>query len=342
MQDQSLLELTAWTSLRDYCPCLQGDKAISLCAASGINPEESDPNAYYYAAPECRQETGPALVDTNVCGSSYTTSGLDVYRQYCATEVDSVYAAVATHYTNYLSALSMYTTRLANEADEITPATSREALLELSRMAYQDVLAAYESDIGARGEFVDCLEGCAQFVANNCCDDQDFVERSECPLFGATETEFYPSMILSSGELDYTLVTAGQPASGCSPDKAFPGTTMVEEGEEILYQRVGGPPFFTNTFEFSRCFTVRLVIIPESCPPDSIVAAAYGAPFDPNNPMTNYLGDSGRVIQPISDFSFTLGGGQTFELVVMEARPEASLCDYRFTIWQDDACAVAQ
>ena len=321
------------SSLREYCPCLEDD-APFFCE---VDAEE--PNLFSQPA-ECRCQTVPATVDTPVCGSAFTTGGLDVYRQYCASQVPGVQDAITADYPTYSAALLSSITSLTAAVDGLTDATPRTDLIIAAVVAWQDVTLAFWDDEGINGGFVPCLEGCAEFMADACCGDDDFVQRSECDLFGGDEDA---DLLLAQGELMYSLISAGQEPSACDPAKVFPGTAPLEAGQVIDYQQVGGATMFDNPVAGDNCFTVRLYIQPDSCPPDSIVAVAYlASSFDPANPDTGYLGDSGRVTEAITDFSFVLADGESFELIIMQASSDAFLCDYRFSIWQEDDICLSE
>lgn len=337
MESEFFTDLAFSTSLRDYCPC-DDDTAVVWCT---LRTEASNPTTFFISPPECRQEEQPTLVDTQVCGSAFTTAGFDAYRQYCFAEIPPVQAAAMEYFATYFSTLSTYAiqlsvaaTELEENRDEIT-FEERETLLELAQAAYEDVLQAFEGDTD--GEDLGCLEGCAQFVADNCCDDEDFVELEECDLF--SNSNF---LIESQGELPYMLNTAGEQGSTCNPPKSFPGATLDEDTIQdisIFHQSLGGIFDFFNPTGVTQCVTVRLVILPESCPADSIVAVAYQVPFDIQDPFGQYLGDSGRVTKAITDFSFNLPSLAEFQLVVMQARPDTTFCEYAFAIYQDGVCA---
>jgi len=83
---------------------------------------------------------------------------------------------------------------------------------------------------------------------------------------------------------------------------------------------------FTNTSAATRCVTVN---VSTACAGTNyIFTAAYLGSFNPTNICANYLADQGLSPEPAQPFSFNVGAGQTFVLVVSEVTANAGCSSY--------------
>jgi hypothetical protein len=84
---------------------------------------------------------------------------------------------------------------------------------------------------------------------------------------------------------------------------------------------------FTNTGNSTACVTVNLTSVCNAQP------VVYSGSFNPANPVQNYLADSGNSTAGGStSFSFNVGAGQTFVLVVNEVDPGTGCSSYTGTV----------
>ena len=105
-----------------------------------------------------------------------------------------------------------------------------------------------------------------------------------------------------------------------------------------LFTAVGARPFdaytFRNASATSACVTV--IVDAQACLVNNylVVAAYSGQVYDPANQCTNYLADIGGSPNPTGVFSFNVGAGAFFTLVITAINPSPTVCGtpYRVTI----------
>ena len=112
-------------------------------------------------------------------------------------------------------------------------------------------------------------------------------------------------------------------ASTCASPKPCPGLNDVLPHHYDSYT-------FTNTTGSLQCVNVN---INTPCRDTNFIfTTAYLDNFDPNNICTNYLADEGSSPSPTAPFSFYVGNGQTFVLVVTEVTSGAGCASYTMTV----------
>ncbi len=129
------------------------------------------------------------------------------------------------------------------------------------------------------------------------------------------DTPDWPS---THGTMPYRMYRDGT-ASTCAAPKSCPGTYGEGTYHYDVYQ-------FLNTGASEACVTASFTTY---CEVD-FFAAAYEDTFDPANFCTGYIADIGSsVSQP---FSFTVGAGQCFSIVVMDSYGTSCEGGYSFSI----------
>lgn len=117
-----------------------------------------------------------------------------------------------------------------------------------------------------------------------------------------------------------TRLLANNVDAKCTAPKAAPTTQATSSRyAEHSFTLPPGP---------NVCLVVRLQ---SSCGLFNLLPAAYIGSFDPANPRTNYLGDSG-VVTASSQFAVNVAGGNTVKLVLSQRASSVVPCAYTLTV----------
>lgn len=114
------------------------------------------------------------------------------------------------------------------------------------------------------------------------------------------------------------------PASTC----AAPATCSITSVTGALHYDLY--PFINNHDE-TQCVSVTLD--PGICGPAyALQSAAYLGKYDPANLCGNFLGDVGGSPSAPKTYSFSVGGWQAYQIVVVQTNPDAFCSGYRLTV----------
>lgn len=336
LDPEGLADVAKYALPREACPCSDQTAAV-LCKPRGFPMDGGGSNGF--GNPPACTETDEPLTTTPVCGSIYTGTGLEVYAQYCASEVESVRESTQLLWSDFQETLETYNRivqsqiaySLVNPAAVLATMTGAFASVEA---ALEDIELLLESGEAS----IQCLLGCAEFVANICCEDKlEF--REDCGAFLEGSFNGLESPVPTEpATLGSTLVAAGRKASNTcgSGPASFPGVTMA--GETIEYRVFDALPTINVD---TGCYTVRVYQSTE-CAPDSILVATYAPSFDPANLSLNFEGYSARITEQISEFSIDATSLRVsgWQLVAMQTRPSNETCSFRITVYDGSSCLL--
>lgn len=117
-----------------------------------------------------------------------------------------------------------------------------------------------------------------------------------------------------------TRLIANNVDAKCTAPKAAPSTQAISSRyAEHSFTLPPGP---------NVCLVVRFQ---SSCGSFDVLPAAYLGSFDPANPRSNYLGDSGAVTAN-SQFAINVAGGNTVKLVLSQRASAVIPCAYNLTV----------
>jgi hypothetical protein len=142
-------------------------------------------------------------------------------------------------------------------------------------------------------------------------------------LVAAGGAASFNGTIESSDPTQTGRLTRTGTASSCVAVKANPGVGAPTGARHYDSYT------FTNSTGSGECVTVTLT----STSGENLFTAAYLGSFDPSNPGTNYLADPAASGTPSVTYSFLVGAGQTFVVVVHEVDPNGCLnCTYTLDV----------
>ena len=217
-------QVLLYTDLVNTCPC-STDTVDVPCA--NFNPETNQFADFFPGEPEgCSDFEGTIALP--VCGSWQIDAGLEAYKEYCLQTFDSVRESAEAQRRMFSEAMARLVTlsrSLANNEGDlnILPVTGLQALEALMvGLDFALIMQLLPNP---------CLEGCAYFMADACCEDPVLPPRCETPRRG---DEGPLVQLLGFEEICY-IPSLSEDGSGLAEQSSF-----LSKIEEILNELRNG------------------------------------------------------------------------------------------------------